>query len=190
LVWQRQRHVNFLRSNLREFYPQALQAFGTALAAPDAVAVLSIAPTPDLGGRLSRSKISSALRRAGRQRNVDSRAEQIQAALRSEQLAAPVTVTRAYGMVASSLVTLTAGLNEQIANLERELEAAFENHPDAKILRSLPGLGTVLGARVLGEFGDDRTGYADARARRNYAGTSPASNRHDIVDRLGHPFLH
>ena len=145
LVWQRQRHVNFLRSNLREFYPQALQAFGTALAAPDAVAVLSIAPTPDLGGRLSRSKISSALRRAGRQRNVDSRAEQIQAALRSEQLAAPVTMTRAYGTITSSLVALVAGLNEQIADLERELEAAFENHPDAKILRSLPGLGTVLG---------------------------------------------
>jgi transposase len=172
-VWQRQRHVNRLRSNLREFYPQALEAFGTELAAPDAVAILSIAPTPDLGRRLSRSKIASALKRAGRQRNVDSRAEQIQAALRSEQLAAPATVTRAYGTITSSLVMLIAGLNEQVADLERELEAAFEDHPDAKILRSLPGLGTVLGARVLGEFGDDRTRYVDARARRNYAGTSP-----------------
>ena len=172
-VWQRQRHINRLRSNLREFYPQALEAFGTELAASDAVAILSIAPTPDLGRRLSRSKIASALKRAGRQRNVDGRAEQIQAALRSEQLAAPVTVTRAYGTITSSLVTLIAGLNEQIAGLEGELEAAFEDHPDAKILRSLPGLGTVLGARVLGEFGDDRTRYIDARARRNYAGTSP-----------------
>lgn len=172
-VWQRQRDVNRLRSNLREFYPQALEAFGTELASSDAVAILSIAPTPDLGRRLSRSKIASALKRAGRQRNVDRRAEQIQAALRSQQLAAPVTATRAYGTVTSSLVTLIAGLNEQIAGLERELEAAFEDHPDAKILRSLPGLGTVLGARVLGEFGDDRTRYADARARRNYAGASP-----------------
>ncbi|MCA1704454.1 MAG: IS110 family transposase [Actinobacteria bacterium] len=172
-VWQRQRHVNRLRSNLREFYPQALEAFGAHLSASDAVAVLSIAPTPDLGRRLSRSKIASALKRAGRQRNVDSRTEKIQAALRSEQLAAPVTVTRAYGTITASLVTLIDGLNEQITDLERELEAAFEDHPDAKILRSLPGLGTVLGARALGEFGDDRTRYVDARARRNYAGTSP-----------------
>jgi transposase len=172
-VWQRQRHVNRLRNALREFYPQALEAFGSELAAADAVAVLSIAPTPELGRRLSRSKIASALRRAGRQRNVDRRAEEIQSALRGDQLHAPATVTRAYGTITSSLVSLIAGLNDQIAVLEAKLEATFEDHPDAKILRSLPGLGTVLGARVLGEFGDDRTRYVDARARRNYAGTSP-----------------
>jgi hypothetical protein len=38
---------------------------------------------------------------------------------------------------------------------------------------SQPGLGVILGARVLAEFGDDPHRYADARARRNYAGTSP-----------------
>jgi transposase len=173
LVWQRQRHANQLRSALREFYPQALEAFGTELSTPDAVAILSIAPTPDLARRLSRSKIASALRRSGRQRNIDTRAQQIQSALRSEQLHGPATVTRAYGAIASSLVALIAGLNAQIESLEREVEAAFEDHPDAKILRSLPGLGTVLGARVLGEFGDDRARYIDARARKNYAGTSP-----------------
>ena len=42
-----------------------------------------------------------------------------------------------------------------------------------EILRSLPGLGIVLGARVLGEFGDDPNRYADAQARKNYAGTAP-----------------
>ena len=36
-----------------------------------------------------------------------------------------------------------------------------------------PGLGPVLGARVLAEFGDDHGRYADAKARKNYAGTSP-----------------
>jgi transposase len=82
-------------------------------------------------------------------------------------------VSRAYGTIVASLVALIAGLNRQIAGLEQELKEAFEDHPDAKILRSLPGLGTVLGARVLAEFGDDRTRYADARARKNYAGTSP-----------------
>jgi transposase len=173
-IWERQRHVNRLRNALREFYPQALEAFGTAaLADRDAVALLSLAPTPEAGRRLSRSQVASALTRAGRRRNVEARAEAIQAALRSEQLHAPATVTRAYGSIVSSLVWLIAGLNEQIGGLEQELKEAFEDHPDAKVLRSLPGLGSVLGARVLAEFGDDRTRYGDARARKNYAGTSP-----------------
>ncbi|MBA2312861.1 MAG: IS110 family transposase [Actinobacteria bacterium] len=172
-VWQRQRYVNRLRSTLREFYPQALEAFGTDLSFMDAVAILSIAPTPDLGRRLSRSKIASALKKGGRQKNIQARAEKIQDALRSTQLQAAPKVTGAYGTVTSSLVRLIAGLHDQIEELEQELESSFEDHPDAKILRSLPGLGTVLGARVLAEFGDDRTRYADARSRRNYAGTSP-----------------
>jgi transposase len=172
-VWERQRHANRLRSALREYYPAALEAFGTDLASGDAVAVLKVAPTPQLGRQLSRAKIGSALKRGGRQRNVEARAEEIQRALRSEQLGAPETVGAAYGTIASSLVRLIEGLNEQVADLERELERSFERHPDAEVLRSLPGLGIVLGARVLGEFGDDPNRYADARGRRNYAGTSP-----------------
>jgi transposase len=184
LIWERQRHVNRLRNSLREFYPQALEAFGTELASTDAVAVLSIAPTPVRGKTLSRSKIASALRRRGRQRNLERRAEEIQQALRSEQLEAPAQLSEAYGAVVVATVALVASLNDQIAQLERELAAHFDVHPDAKILRSLPGLGVVLGARVVGEFGDDPTRYDDAKGRRNYAGTSPitrASGTRKIV---------
>jgi Transposase len=88
-IWSRQRQVNALRSALREYYPAALAAFGTDLAASDAAAVLSIAPTPDAGRALSHSKLASALRRAGRQRNIDKRASEIQAALRAGYLQAP-----------------------------------------------------------------------------------------------------
>ena len=172
-VWERRRHANRLRSTLREFYPQALEAFGTKLSSRDAVAVLTVAPTPALGRRLSRSKLAAVLRRAGRSRGVDARAEEIQRALRSEQLSAPESLERTYGLIVTSLVGLIGGLNDQIERLEAQLEMAFERHPDAEVLSSLPGLGFVLGARVLGEFGDDPTRYADARARRNYAGTSP-----------------
>ena len=35
----------------------------------------------------------------------------------------------------------------------------------------------MLGARVLAEFGDDKTRYANARARKNYAGTSPITRQ-------------
>jgi len=55
--------------------------------------------------------------------------------------------------------------------MEAEVESHFGRHPDAEIVLSQPGLGTVLGARVLAEFADDPQRYADAKARKNYAGT-------------------
>jgi transposase len=183
-VWSRQRQVNALRSALREYYPAALAAFGTGLAAADAVAVLAIAPTPQAGRALSLGKIAAALRRAGRQRNTGQRAAEIAAALRADYLQAPAAVAGAYGTTARSAIRLISAYTTEIAELEHALAEHFEQHPDAKIVRSLPGLGTVLGARVLGEFGDDRTRFASPQSRKNYAGTSPitrASGRSHIV---------
>jgi transposase len=172
LIWSRQRQTNLLRSTLREFYPAALAAFDE-LAGRDALAVLAIAPNPTLGKALSQSKIASALRRAGRQRNVEATAARIQAALRMDQLAALPQVAVAFGHTVASLVAVLAELSAQITVLEGELNAHFDRHPDARILLSQPGLGPILAARVLAEFGDDPHRYADAKARRNYAATSP-----------------
>ncbi|HEV2808950.1 MAG TPA: IS110 family transposase [Acidimicrobiales bacterium] len=172
LIWTRQRQANQLRSTLREFYPGALSCFDD-LHGGDALAVLAVAPTPSLGRGLSRSKIASALRRGGRQRRVEERAEEIQTSLRSAQLGAPAAVAEAMGTTVAALVAVIRELNAQIAGLEESLAERFEQHPDAKTIRSLPGLGMVLGARVLGEFGDDPNRYADAKSRKNYAGTSP-----------------
>lgn len=172
LVWTRQRQGNQLRSTLREFYPAALEAFDS-LTSGDALAVLAVAPTPTLGRALSRSKISAALRRGGRQRRIDQRAVEIQAALRSEQLQAPALIADAMGATVTALVGVIAELSTQIDGLETELADRFDQHPDAEIIRSLPGLGMITGARVLAEFGDDPNRYADAKSRKNYAGTSP-----------------
>jgi transposase len=173
LVWSRQRHVNQLRSSLREFYPAALTALGTDLASRDALAVLGRAPTPAEGRRLSLSQIQAALRQGGRERNLATRSTDIQQALRAAQLEPPPRLAKAYGSSVRATVRVVAQLNAEISELEAALAQAFDEHPDAEILRSLPGLGVVLGARVLGEFGDDRTRYQHARARRCYAGTAP-----------------
>ncbi len=183
MIWTRQRQVNQLRSTLREFYPNALTCFDD-LASGDALAVLAIAPTPALGRRLSMSKIASALRRGGRQRRTDQRAAEIQAALRADALEAPGRVSEAMGASVRALVAVITELVAQTAQLEASLVEGFEQHPAAKVIRSLPGLGMVLGARVLGEFGDDPNRYADAKSRKNYAGTSPitrASGKHRVV---------
>ncbi len=173
LIWSRQRLANQLRSNLQEFYPAALVAFGTDLAHPVALGVLDAAPTPRLGRTLSRAKLAAILRRAGRKRGVEPKATAIQAQLRAPQLAAPGLVGEAYGKSVAATVRILRELNAQLAGLEAELAPSFEKHPDAEIYRSQPGLGVVLGARVLSEFGDDRTRFVHPKARKNYAGSSP-----------------
>lgn len=172
LIWDRTRHTNRLRNDLREYFPAALIPF-ESLAHRDAVAVLGNASHPDQARRLSVTQIRSVLKRGGRQRNLDTRATEIHAALRSPQLAASPAVANAFAATTSALVAVIAGLNTQIALLETELASFFDQHPDAGIYLSLPGLGVILGARVLAEFGDDPERYADAKSRRNYAGTSP-----------------
>src|SRR4029453_14674312 len=65
-------------------------AFGTDLPGREllagtrvALAVLPVAPSPDLDRRLCQSRIETLLRRAGRQRNVAATAAKIRAALTS-----------------------------------------------------------------------------------------------------------
>jgi len=105
------------------------------------------------------------LRRGGRQRRIDDRAAEIQSALRAEQLAAPAAVSRAMGASVTASVAVIASMVASIDTLAEELAAAFEQHPDAKVVLSLPGLGTILGARVLGEFGDEPNRYCTAKSQ-------------------------
>ena len=173
MIWSRVRQVNTLRSLLREYYPAALAVFGTDLASPDALAVLAAAPTPELGRRLSQSRIETLLRKAGRQRNIAATAARIKTALGSDQLTARPGVVPAYAASASALVAVLTTMVTQTEVLAGQVEQGFGRHPDVEIYRSQPGLGVILGARVLAEFGDDSDRYADAKARKNYSGMSP-----------------
>jgi len=173
MIWSRVRQVNTLRSMLREYYPAALAAFGADLAGREALAVLAAAPSPDRGRRLSQARLESLLRRAGRQRNVTATAAKIRATLASEQLTARPGVVPAYAASASALIAVLSAMAEQTEVLARQVEQGFGQHPDAEIYLSQPGLGIILGARVLAEFGDDSDRYADAKARKNYSGMSP-----------------
>ena len=184
MIWSRVRQVNALRSLLREYYPAALAAFGTDLASPDALAVLASTPTPEQGRRLSQARIETLLRRSGRQRNISSTAAKIRTALTSEQLSARPGVVPAYAASASALIAVLTAMTEQTEVLAGQVEQGFGQHPDVEIYRSQPGLGTILGARVLAEFGDDPNRYTDAKSRRNYSGMSPitkASGTKQIV---------
>ena len=171
MVWERTRATERLRHALREYFPAAVEAFED-LDAADTLELLAKAPDPQAAARLSLSHLSVALKRA-RRRNVAVKAAAIQVVLRAPQLGRPAAVVAAYAATVRSLVALLGTLNEQVKVLQGEVEAHFGRHPDAEIIWSQPGLGAVLGARVLAEFGDDHDRYTSAKARKNYAATSP-----------------
>ena len=182
LIWERTRQVQRLRQQLLDYFPAAVAAFGD-LDAPDALELLARAPDPARAAKLTRAQISAVLKRA-RRRDIPARATAIMAALRTPQLGQPPAVTAAYAASARSLIAVITTLNEQVKVMEGEVEAVFGRHPDAEIYLSQPGLGRILGARVLGEFGDDPDRYASSKARKNYAATSPitrASGKKKVV---------
>jgi transposase len=182
MIWERTREVQRLRHQLREYFPAALEAFED-LDAPEALELLGKAPEPARAAQLTRAQVSAALKRAGR-RNIPDRATAILAALRSEQLSQPPALAAAYAATVRALIAVTAALNEQVKILEQQVRGHFGRHPDAEVILSQPGLGPILGARVLAEFGDDSRRYADGKARRNYAATSPvtrASGKRKVV---------
>jgi transposase len=181
LIWERTRAVQRLRHQLREYFPAALAAFED-LDAPDTLELLAKAAGPARAARLTRAQVSAALKRA-RRRNIPDRATAILAALRSEQLGQPAALTAAYAATVRALVSVITVLNEQVKSLQGQVEEHFGQHPDAEIYTSQPGMGAILGARVLAEFGDDPRRYRDGKARRNYAASpiTRASGKKTIV---------
>jgi transposase len=165
LIWERTRHTQRLRHALREYFPAALEAFED-LDAADVLELLARAPDPASAAKLTITQISAALTRA-RRRNVAEKAAGIQAVLRAEQLGQPEVLTAAYAATTRAAVAVLTTLQEQVKVLQGQVDAHFGQHPDAKIILSQPGLGPILGARVLAEFGDDPERYTDAKSRKN-----------------------
>jgi transposase len=110
LIWERTRHVQRLRHQLREYFPAALEAFED-LDAGDTLELLGKAPDPARAARLTRAQVSAALKRA-RRRDITAKATAILAALRSAQLGQPPAVTAAYAVTARSLIAVITVLNE------------------------------------------------------------------------------
>lgn len=150
LIWDRTRHVLRLRSALREYFPAAIRAFDE-LDASEALELLGLAPDPDAAAKLTKTRIVAALTRA-RRRHVEERATAIMQVLRAPELRLPAQVQQAYAAGIASQVAVIAVLNQQINELSVVVGDHFGRHRDAEIYTSLPGLGVVLAARVLGEW--------------------------------------
>ena len=188
LIWERTRHLLRLRVALREYFPAALAALQPfELTSRVTLTLLAKASTPAAAAKLTDRQIVGALHGY---RDKDVKAAAIRLALRSQQLGQPAPVAAAYAVTVRSLVTILTTLNAQISLLEKEVKAHFGRHPDAEIILSQPGIGEILGARVLAEFGDAASRYASAKARKNYAGTSPITRQSGKMRVVAARFVH
>ncbi len=172
-IWALHQTVSRLRSVLLEFYPQALQAFPN-LTHKAALSVLAAAPTPAAGRQLTRRRVVTLLQRSGRG-NHPALVEQILTDLHTPALGQPPRVEQALGHTVAGLIGIVIAMQRAVDDLETELAREFDQHPQGAILRSAPGLGPILAARVLAEIGDDPTRFTDPNSLRAFAGTAPVT---------------
>jgi transposase len=172
-IWSLHQTTSRLRSVLLEFYPQALQAFPN-LKHKAALTVLAAANTPELGSELTARRLVALLRRCGR-RNDPALIEQILVDLKTTALRQPAVVEAALGTTVVGLLGIITAMHAAVEQLEAALAVEFEQHRLAPVLRSAPGLGPVLAARVLAEVGDDDTRFSTAGGLRAFAGTAPVT---------------
>ena len=177
-VWDRTQAHNKLRSHLREYFPAFLTAFASkrdGITRPDARAVLAAAPTPEAAAKLPKSRIILLLRKAGRERGIEAEGARLLLIFRQPQMRQLPLVEEAMGRQTLALLGQLNAASQSAHDLGEAAAQAFRTHPDAVIMTSFPGISDITGARVLGELGDDRSRFADARAVKAYAGAAPVT---------------
>jgi transposase len=175
-VWARTTAHNKLRSHLREYYPGFLAAFAAAkggITRPEARVILAAAPSPADAAKLTPAQLRALLKKAGRSRGIDAEAQRLREAFRQQQMRQLPLVEQAMGRQALALLRQLDAACAAADDLQAAAIESFNQHPDAGIITSFPGIGALTGARVLAEIGDDRSRFQDAKGLKAYAGAAP-----------------
>lgn len=186
-IWNRQQVTNRVIALLKEFYPAALEAFAGlegGITRADARMILTAAPTPAQAATLTPARLRKLMAKAGRQRYLDRDAGRLREVFTAEHLRQPAMIEEAMGRQLSALLGQLNAICTAVADLTEAVTETFHRHPDAKILTSFPGVGPVVGARVLAEIGDDRSKFDDARGLKAFAGSAPitrASGKKTVI---------
>jgi len=175
-VWDRTQAHNKLRSHLREYFPGFLHAFTSkqdGIMRPEARVILAAAPAPAAAAQLTEDQLRGLLKQAGRQRGINAEAARLRNAFHLRQMRQLPLVEDAMGKQTQALLRQLDAACTSADDLEQAATQSFNQHPDAEIITSFPGLGALTGARVLAEIGDDRSRFTDAKGLKAYAGAAP-----------------
>jgi transposase len=175
LVNDRTRLTNRLRALLKQYFPQAITWIGD-LDSLLAVDFLTRWPQLSLLQQAAPDQLRQFYRGHGRRlgEKLDLRLDEISAArpLRTDQAVISSSVS-----MAQALVKQLRELVEGIAQLDRQLQDLYAQHPDAEVFGSLPGAGKALAPRLLAAFGADRERYVVAGEMQCYSGIAPVTKR-------------
>ncbi|MFF5284570.1 IS110 family transposase [Streptomyces sp. NPDC013171] len=168
LVAERTRTINRLRAQLTGIFPGLERALDLTNTGP---------PIP-----LTGYQTPAALRRAGRKRlETWLRNRKV---LRADRLAE--TALEAAGrhhtslpgeklttQMVHTLAREVLALNQQVAEIDKAIEARFREHHDFEVITSLPGLGVVLGAEFLAATGGDMAVFGTPDRLAGFGGVAP-----------------
>src|SRR5215210_3811756 len=183
LQQERVRLGNRIRQQLWRYYPQLL-AVSDDVTAEWVLDLWTLAPTPAKAARLREATLVRLLQRH-RIRRVD--AERVVGLLRQPAIPIAEGVTEAAVLHLHSLVARLRLANREFHQAERKLDelctalkedtaAAGGAPPDAAILHSLPGVGTVTLATLLSEAAGPIS-RRDYGALRTLSGVAPVTKR-------------
>ncbi|HEY7416075.1 MAG TPA: IS110 family transposase [Ktedonobacteraceae bacterium] len=171
LIQMQTRLVNQLTACLKAYYPVALSLF-SKLPQKSTLLFLQAYPTLSTVQAAAHEHLVAQLKQAGHPRP-EKAAAKILEAVHQPQLQADAVTIRTKSRLMLVLVAQLLPLLEQIAAYDKEITALFLTHADSHIFASLPGAGKRLAPRLLAEWGDDRSRYAETRSIQALAGTCP-----------------
>jgi transposase len=182
LAQEQTRAINRLREQFHRFFPQLLELSESA-SEPWLWALFEAAPSPQRAARLAEAKIARLLQEH-RIRRIS--AAQVRAVLRSTPLTLAPGAAEAVAEHALLLLPRLRLLHQQRTDLARRIDGLLdelaggdgrtEEHRDAAILLSLPGLGRKVAATMLSEA-SQAIAERDYHALRCYSGAAPITHQ-------------
>lgn len=179
LVRTRTMLSNQLIACLKAYFPEFLDLVDDSTR-PVALALLQAFPTLDALRAISRRRLTAFLHRH-HYPDSTAKAQAIVQRLQEASFGIAPVIVRTKARLAVTLAQQLATLGQQIETYEREIRRVLKTHPDGELYRSLPGAGTLLAARMVGELGDHRERFRDVTVAQCEAGTAPITRSSGAV---------
>lgn len=180
LVEQKTRFSNQLTVTLKEYFPEALEAFGS-ITNKSALDFLSKFDTHQEVKSLSSQKLDNVLAECGFFRT-DSK-ERFHRAMSKRPSVISKAVIKTKVMLKNVLVGHLLLLISQIEEYDKQIQRLMDDTPDSNIFRSLPGADYILGARLLVLYSIRE--FTSSSEAQSFFGTCPYTSRSGNMTRVG-----
>jgi len=153
-----------------EYFPALERAFDYSKNKA-ALVMLSRYQTPEALRRIGRTRLQAWLKARGCRNssavadNAVSAAEAQNTTLAAQAIGAPM-VARLAGQIAE--------ITRALAELDQQIDDAFQRHQHAKVIVSMPGFGSLLGATFLAATGGNMDAFDSADKLATIAGLAPS----------------